>query len=146
MSMCINSRHNYLVLAYVKSTEKIFCVLMQFYNFVWQADVEVSFEVSDLKKVEVLKKKHYNPQLLCSKNSASMRGGLGPFGFLTFASNCLREYTAVFFRIYNHRNKHKVLMCSDQSRLTIIIKILLSFATFSVIVTLQIPNWIDYFI
>ncbi|KAK3220253.1 hypothetical protein Dsin_014223 [Dipteronia sinensis] len=81
-----------------------------------QADVEVSFQVSDLKEVEVLKKKHYNPQLLCSKNSASVRGGLGPFGFLTFASNCLREYTAVFFRIYNHRNKYKVLMCSDQSR------------------------------
>ncbi|KAK2653474.1 hypothetical protein Ddye_013330 [Dipteronia dyeriana] len=81
-----------------------------------QADVEVSFQVSDLKNAKVLKKKHYNPQLLCSKKSASVRGGLGPFGFLTFASNCLREYTAVFFKIYNHRNKHRVLMCSDQSR------------------------------
>ncbi|KAK0596566.1 hypothetical protein LWI29_016839 [Acer saccharum] len=81
-----------------------------------QADVEVSFQVSDLKNVEVIKKKHYNPKLLCSKNSASVRGGLGPFGFLTFASNCLREYTSVFFRIYNHRNKHIVLICSDQSR------------------------------
>ncbi|KAL5822510.1 hypothetical protein ACOSQ4_020410 [Xanthoceras sorbifolium] len=82
-----------------------------------QADIEVGFEVShELKKVEVLKGKWYNPQLLCSKKRASVRGGLGPFGFLTFASNTLSEYTAVFFRIYKHHNKYKVLMCSDQSR------------------------------
>ncbi|KAL5822511.1 hypothetical protein ACOSQ4_020411 [Xanthoceras sorbifolium] len=59
-----------------------------------------------LKKIEVLKEKWYNPQF----------GVLGPFGFLTFASNTLSEYTAVFFRINKHHNKHKVLMCSDQSR------------------------------
>ncbi|KAL5755711.1 hypothetical protein ACOSQ2_020457 [Xanthoceras sorbifolium] len=82
-----------------------------------QADIEVGFEVShELEKVEVLKEKWYNPQLLCSKKSASVRGGLGPFGFLTFASNTLSEYTAIFFRIYKHHKKHKVLMCSDQSR------------------------------
>ncbi|KAL5757510.1 hypothetical protein ACOSP7_020121 [Xanthoceras sorbifolium] len=46
----------------------------------------------------------------------SPSGVLGPFGFLTFASNTLSEYTAVFFRINKHHNKHKVLMCSDQSR------------------------------
>ncbi|KAL5856477.1 hypothetical protein ACOSQ3_003935 [Xanthoceras sorbifolium] len=81
------------------------------------ADIVVEFEVShELKKVEVLKEKQYNPQFLCSQKSASVRGDLGPFGFLTFASNTLSEYTSIFFRIYKHNNKHKVLMCSDQSR------------------------------
>ncbi|KAH7565486.1 hypothetical protein JRO89_XS09G0216700 [Xanthoceras sorbifolium] len=70
----------------------------------------------ELKKIEVLKEKWYNPQLLCSKKKCSPSGVLGPFGFLTFASNTLSEYTAVFFRINKHHNKHKVLMCSDQSR------------------------------
>ncbi|KAK4846231.1 hypothetical protein QYF36_014664 [Acer negundo] len=81
--------------------------------------IGVTLQASCLSKVEVLKEKHYNPQLLCSKNSALVRGGLGPLGFLTFASNCLREYTSVFFRIYDHQNKHKVLMCSDQSRFSL---------------------------
>nr|ASW25867.1 beta-fructofuranosidase, insoluble isoenzyme CWINV5 [Litchi chinensis] len=81
-----------------------------------QADIEVGFEINDLKNLEVLKEKQYDPQLLCSKNSASEKGEVGPFGFLTFASNDLREYTAVFYRIYKHQNKHKVLLCSDQSR------------------------------
>ncbi|KAL5824349.1 hypothetical protein ACOSQ3_020412 [Xanthoceras sorbifolium] len=50
------------------------------------------------------------------QKKCSPSGVLGPFGFLTFASNTLSEYTAVFFRINKHHNKHKVLMCSDQSR------------------------------
>ncbi|KAH7576021.1 hypothetical protein JRO89_XS02G0278600 [Xanthoceras sorbifolium] len=73
------------------------------------ADIVVEFEVShELKKVEVLKEKQYNPQFLCSQKSASVRGDLGPFGFLTFASNTLSEYTSIFFRIYKHNNKHKI--------------------------------------
>lgn len=81
-----------------------------------QADIEVKFAVTDLKNVEVLNEEQYNPQLLCSKYTASEKGQVGPFGLLAFASEKLEEYTAVFYRIYNHQNKFKVLMCSDQSR------------------------------
>ncbi|CAO2840201.1 unnamed protein product [Amaranthus hypochondriacus] len=82
-----------------------------------QADVEISFKIKDLKNVEKFDPSWSNPQLLCSKNGASVKGGLGPFGLLTLASKGLEEYTAVFFRIFKaYDNKFKVLMCSDQSR------------------------------
>ncbi|KAJ7963186.1 Beta-fructofuranosidase, insoluble isoenzyme like [Quillaja saponaria] len=81
-----------------------------------QADVEVSFEVTKFEKAEVLDPSWTNPQLLCSRKEASVKGGLGPFGLLVFASVGLEEYTAVFFRIFKSKDKYVVLMCSDQSR------------------------------
>lgn len=83
-----------------------------------QADVEISFKITDLKKAEVLKPSWTNPQLLCSQKGASVKGRFGPFGLLVLASEGLKEHTAVFFRIFKgHRNnKYVVLMCSDQSR------------------------------
>ncbi|XP_050384474.1 beta-fructofuranosidase, insoluble isoenzyme CWINV1 isoform X1 [Argentina anserina] len=84
-----------------------------------QADVEVAFEMSDLKKAEVLDPSWTNAQLLCSKKGVSVKGSLGPFGFFVFSSKDLKESTAVFYRIFkSHRNynKYVVLMCSDQSR------------------------------
>ncbi|KAM5579418.1 hypothetical protein ABKV19_009275 [Rosa sericea] len=84
-----------------------------------QADVEVAFEISDFKKAEVLDPSWTNPQILCSKKGASVKGGLGPFGLLTLASKDLKENTAVFYRIFKSHNNYKkyvVLMCSDQSR------------------------------
>ncbi|KAG2728785.1 hypothetical protein I3843_01G215700 [Carya illinoinensis] len=81
-----------------------------------QADVEVSFGISELEKAEVLNPSWTNPQELCSKKGASVKGGLGPFGLLVLASKGLQEYTAVFFRIFKGHNKYVVLMCSDQSR------------------------------
>ncbi|KAM7255662.1 hypothetical protein ACFE04_008560 [Oxalis oulophora] len=82
-----------------------------------QADVEVSFKVTDLEKAEILEE-NPNPQLLCSQKPATIKGKLGPFGLLTLASKDLKEYTAIFFRIFKtqQNNKYKVLMCSDQSR------------------------------
>ncbi|KAK8608348.1 hypothetical protein V6N13_023774 [Hibiscus sabdariffa] len=81
-----------------------------------QADVDVSFEIADLEKAEVLKPRWTNPQLLCSQKGASVKGRLGPFGLLVLASDGLKENTAVFFRIFKSHNKYVVLMCSDQSR------------------------------
>ncbi|XAR49933.1 Beta-fructofuranosidase [Bertholletia excelsa] len=81
-----------------------------------QADVEIAFEVSHFDKAESLDPSWTDPQLLCSRKGASVKGGLGPFGLLVLASEGLQEYTAVFFRIFKTDKKHVVLMCSDQSR------------------------------
>ena len=67
-------------------------------------------------KAEVLDPSWVNPQVLCSKKSASFKGSLGPFGLLVLASKGMQEYTAVFYRIFKGQNKYVVLMCSDQSR------------------------------
>ncbi|KAG4945125.1 hypothetical protein JHK87_041132 [Glycine soja] len=80
-----------------------------------QADVEISFDVNEFGKGEVLDQ-WVDPQILCSRKGAAVKGGLGPFGLLVFASRGLQEYTAVFFRIFRYQNKNLVLMCSDQSR------------------------------
>ncbi|KAF8025712.1 hypothetical protein BT93_F2522 [Corymbia citriodora subsp. variegata] len=84
-----------------------------------QADVEVSFEVKELEKAEMLDPTWTNPQTLCSQKGASIKGSVGPFGLLVMASKGLQEYTAVFFRIFKGQNKYVVLMCSDQSRSSI---------------------------
>ncbi|KAH1114018.1 hypothetical protein J1N35_007396 [Gossypium stocksii] len=81
-----------------------------------QADVDISFKISDFEKAEVLNPSWTNPQLLCSQKGASVKGGFGPFGLLVLASKGLTENTAVFFRIFKGQNKYVVLMCSDQSR------------------------------
>ncbi|KAJ9129014.1 hypothetical protein P3X46_034229 [Hevea brasiliensis] len=81
-----------------------------------QADVEITFKVSHFRKAEGLDPSWTNPQLLCSQKGASVRGSLGPFGLLVFASKGMQEYTSVFFRIFKGQNKYVVLMCSDQSR------------------------------
>ena len=89
-----------------------------------QADVEVSFEANEFGKAEVLD--HWvKPQLLCSNKGAAVRGGLGPFGLLAFASKDLEEYTAVFFRVFIYQRKPLVLFCSDQSRFNSMLIILL---------------------
>uniref|UniRef100_A0A2N9GKJ7 Glycosyl hydrolase family 32 N-terminal domain-containing protein n=1 Tax=Fagus sylvatica TaxID=28930 RepID=A0A2N9GKJ7_FAGSY len=81
-----------------------------------QADVEISFEVTEFSKAIVLNPRWTNPQVLCSKKGASVKGGLGPFGLLVLASKGLQEYTAVFYSIFRSKNKYVVLLCSDQSR------------------------------
>ncbi|KMS96856.1 hypothetical protein BVRB_8g199320 [Beta vulgaris subsp. vulgaris] len=81
-----------------------------------QADVEISFEIPDLKNAEELDPTWTNPQKLCSNKGASVEGRLGPFGLLTLASTGLEEYTAVFFRIFKAQDKYVVLMCNDLSR------------------------------
>jgi len=88
--------------------------------FILQADVEVSFEVNKIGKAEVLD--HWeDPQILCGRKGAAVKGGLGPFGLLVFASGGLQEYTAVFFRIFRYQSKNLVLMCSDQSRFVLVL-------------------------
>ncbi|KAL2896532.1 Fructan 6-exohydrolase [Bienertia sinuspersici] len=83
----------------------------------FEADVEISFKIKDLKNVEKFDESWTNPQLVCSQKGASVKGGLGPFGLMTLASKGLEEYTAVFFRIFKaYDNRLVVLMCSDQSR------------------------------
>jgi beta-fructofuranosidase len=88
-----------------------------------QADVEISFEVNNIGKAEVLDK-WTDPQILCSQSS-SRKNGLGPFGLLVFASKGLKEFTSVFFRIFNYQQKHLVLFCSDQTRFVLSLRVVL---------------------
>lgn len=81
-----------------------------------QADVDVTFEIPKLDQVEVLDPSWTNPQLICSRKGASVKGNLGPFGLLVFASKGLEEYTAIFYRIFKQKNKFVVVLCSDQSK------------------------------
>ena len=76
----------------------------------------ITFEITELGKAEVLDPSWTDPQLLCSRKGASVKGGIGPFGLLVLASKGLQEYTAVFYRIFKSHSKFVVLMCSDQSR------------------------------
>ncbi|KAL9661509.1 hypothetical protein QQ045_026333 [Rhodiola kirilowii] len=87
-----------------------------------QADVEVSFSVSssDLAKAEILNPSWMNAQQICSEKGANAGGQVGPFGLKVLADEDMKEYTAVFFRIFKRQTKsstsYVVLMCSDQSR------------------------------
>lgn len=53
---------------------------------------------------------------VCDLMGSTVKGGLGPFGFATLASQKLEEYTPVFFRVFKAQEKLKVLMCSDAKR------------------------------
>ncbi|KAJ0007286.1 hypothetical protein Pint_28935 [Pistacia integerrima] len=79
-----------------------------------QADVEISFRITEFEKAEVMDPSWTDPESLCIQKGASVKGALGPFGLLVLASKNLKEYTAVFFRIFKNQNKYAVLMCSDQ--------------------------------
>ncbi|XP_077235713.1 beta-fructofuranosidase, insoluble isoenzyme 1-like [Tasmannia lanceolata] len=81
-----------------------------------QADVEVEFDLPSLEKAEIFDPSWVNPQILCSQKEAHVEGSIGPFGLFVLASEGLEEYTAIFFRIFKAKDKHVVLMCSDQSR------------------------------
>ncbi|XP_077241306.1 beta-fructofuranosidase, cell wall isozyme-like [Tasmannia lanceolata] len=84
-----------------------------------QADVEVEFHLPSLEKAEIFDPSWVDPQILCSQKGAKVEGSIGPFGLFVLASESLDEYTAVFFRIFKAKDKHVVLMCSDQSRSTL---------------------------
>jgi beta-fructofuranosidase len=82
-----------------------------------QADVEVVFEVPSLEGAENLDPNQLlDPQRLCGEKGASVLGGVGPFGLLVLASGDLQEHTSVFFRVFRHEGKYKVLMCTDLRR------------------------------
>ncbi|KAG8380103.1 hypothetical protein BUALT_Bualt07G0158800 [Buddleja alternifolia] len=86
-----------------------------------QADVEISFEIPTLENAEEMNPNWTDAQTICSQKGASIRGGLGPFGLLILASEDLQEYTAVFFRVFKDKNRYVVLMCSDQSRSSVLL-------------------------
>uniref|UniRef100_A0A453D3L8 Glycosyl hydrolase family 32 N-terminal domain-containing protein n=1 Tax=Aegilops tauschii subsp. strangulata TaxID=200361 RepID=A0A453D3L8_AEGTS len=82
-----------------------------------QADVEAIFEIPNLEEAETLDPKWLqDPKGLSAEMGASGRGGVGPFGLLALASGDLEEHTAVFFRVFKHDGKYKVLMCTDLTR------------------------------
>jgi beta-fructofuranosidase len=82
-----------------------------------QADVEVVFKIPTLEGAENIEPNELlDPQKLCGKKGASMSGGIGPFGLLVLASGDLQEHTSVFFRVFKHGDKYKVLMCTDLTR------------------------------
>ena len=79
------------------------------------------FELPELESAELLDPSEVDPQLLGSEEFASRSSIIGPFGLLALASKDLTEKTAVFFRIYRTTNRYVCLMCSDQSRLLLIL-------------------------
>lgn len=83
-----------------------------------QADVDVTFSFDSLDQAEPFDPSwdRYDAQKVCGQRGSTIQGGLGPFGILALASNNLKEYTAVFFRVFKAQDKHLVLMCSDASR------------------------------
>ncbi|KAK1391550.1 beta-fructofuranosidase, insoluble isoenzyme 1-like [Heracleum sosnowskyi] len=83
-----------------------------------QADVDVTFSFKSLDKAEPFNPKwmYLDALDVCDLMGSTVKGGLGPFGLLTLASEKLEEYTPVFFRIFKAQQKHKVLMCSDAKR------------------------------
>ncbi|KAM3370608.1 hypothetical protein ACQJBY_018131 [Aegilops geniculata] len=82
-----------------------------------QADVQAVFEILNLEEAETLDPKWLqDPKGLSAEMGASGRGGVGPFGLLVLASGDLEEHTAVFFRVFKHDGKYKVLMCTDLTR------------------------------
>ncbi|KAL3839295.1 hypothetical protein ACJIZ3_023886 [Penstemon smallii] len=87
-----------------------------------QADVDVTFSFDSLDKAEPFDPswENLNGEKLCGLKGSTVHGGLGPFGLLTLASENLEEYTPVFFRIFKAQDKHKVLLCSDASRSSIV--------------------------
>ncbi|XP_052183947.1 beta-fructofuranosidase, insoluble isoenzyme CWINV1-like isoform X2 [Diospyros lotus] len=88
-----------------------------------QADVEIEFEIPELEKADFLDPNWSDPQAICRQKGAPVRGGFGPFGLLVLASKDLQEHTSVFFRVFRHHDKNKfaVLMCSDQSRSSLLL-------------------------
>ncbi|XP_066348189.1 beta-fructofuranosidase, insoluble isoenzyme 7-like [Miscanthus floridulus] len=84
-----------------------------------QADVEVEFKVPSLAGAEALDPNWLlDPQKLCGEKGASVPGGVGPFGLVVMASGDLREHTAVFFRVFRHHGRYRLLMCTDLTRST----------------------------
>lgn len=83
-----------------------------------QADVEVVFKIPSLEEAERVDDPNrlLDPQKLCGEKGAAVRGGVGPFGLLVMASGDLHEHTAVFFRVFRHHDKYKLLMCTDLTK------------------------------
>ncbi|XP_017256918.1 beta-fructofuranosidase, insoluble isoenzyme 2 isoform X2 [Daucus carota subsp. sativus] len=83
-----------------------------------QADVDATFSFKSLDRAEWFDPNWAKLDALdvCDWMGSTVRGGLGPFGFLTLASEKLEEYTPVFFRVFKTKDKLKVLMCSDAKR------------------------------
>lgn len=94
-------------------------ILMAFYN-ISQADVEVTFSLRSLDKAEPFDPSWVDAQDVCGLKGSRVKGGIGPFGLLTLASENLEEYTPVFFRVFKAQKKHVVLMCSDARRFCVI--------------------------
>uniref|UniRef100_A0A7N0UUB2 Beta-fructofuranosidase n=1 Tax=Kalanchoe fedtschenkoi TaxID=63787 RepID=A0A7N0UUB2_KALFE len=87
-----------------------------------QADVEITFEFprSSLKNAEEFEDgwEKLDALDICKKKGANVKGGVGPFGLVTLASQNLEELTPVSFRIFRDtaRDKYITLMCSDATR------------------------------
>ncbi|CAD6244459.1 unnamed protein product [Miscanthus lutarioriparius] len=84
----------------------------------YQADVEVTFEISSLEKAEPFDPAYDDDaQKLCGVKGADVKGGVGPFGLWVLASADLQEKTAVLFRVFKDGyGKPKVLMCTDPTK------------------------------
>ncbi|KAL5755707.1 hypothetical protein ACOSQ2_020453 [Xanthoceras sorbifolium] len=83
-----------------------------------QIDIEISFEITEFEKVEMLDPSWTNPQLLCSQKGASVKSAFGPFGLLVLAS---KLGSFIIFNLFLNNfakfpHKYVVLLCSDQSR------------------------------
>ncbi|RLN18963.1 beta-fructofuranosidase, insoluble isoenzyme 3-like [Panicum miliaceum] len=84
-----------------------------------QADVEASFQVTDLDKAEPFDPawRGADAQAVRADRGADATGGVGPFGLWVLASDDREERTAVFFRVFKGGDggKDVVLMCKTRS-------------------------------
>ncbi|KAJ9549711.1 hypothetical protein OSB04_022254 [Centaurea solstitialis] len=81
-----------------------------------QADVKISFKLSNLEEAEELDPSWINDlQLTCRKKDASNKGKFGPFGLLALASGDLTEQTAIIFRVFKNNGRYVVLMSSTRN-------------------------------
>lgn len=80
--------------------------------------MEITFDISSLEKAEKFDPSYIgDAEAYCAKNTAEVKGGVGPFGLYALATHDLKERTAIFFKIFKHEeNKHVVLMCHDPTR------------------------------
>ncbi|XVE96397.1 hypothetical protein REPUB_Repub02eG0218100 [Reevesia pubescens] len=88
-------------------------VLGKHVKHVLKADVDVTFYIPSLDKVEPFNPNWKNAHELCAKKGSKVEGVVGPFGLLTLTSKNLEEYTPVFFRVFKTSKKHVVLLCCD---------------------------------
>ncbi|KAI5078854.1 hypothetical protein GOP47_0006525 [Adiantum capillus-veneris] len=85
-----------------------------------QLDVEVEFDLPRMDLAEALNVDASNVQVTCSNLGASRHGALGPFGLLVLASDDHVEQTALFFYVVTSEHGWKALVCSDQSRSSLV--------------------------
>ncbi|KAJ7565880.1 hypothetical protein O6H91_02G079100 [Diphasiastrum complanatum] len=88
-----------------------------------QLDIEVSFDLPSHNQQELVlndEMAQNEAQINCGKVGATKQGTYGPFGLYVLATKDLQERTSVFFYLRHSNKGWRTLVCSDQSRSTLL--------------------------